>query len=40
MAYVDEITIAVSITENNNLTTKGLWCERAAEVTYSLSPAI
>jgi len=40
MAHVDEITTAVSITDNNNLTTKDLWSERAAKVTYSLSPAI
>jgi hypothetical protein len=40
MAHVDEITIAVSIRDNNNLTTNSLWCERAAKVTYSLFPAI
>jgi hypothetical protein len=40
MAHVDEITIAVSITDNHNLTTKGLWCEKTNKVTYSLSLAI
>jgi hypothetical protein len=35
-----ELQSCLSITDNKNLTTLGLKCERAAKITYSLSPAI